>query len=90
MASAEFEERRRSPDPSDAMSGATGSFDAEDEASDDQDQSHESEGEKNATAEQEGSEEEIGKGKAQGSETLVGGSLSEADVQEETPSLDVM
>ncbi|KAJ1198359.1 hypothetical protein NDU88_002200 [Pleurodeles waltl] len=58
-------------------------------ASDDQDQFRESEGgEKNITATQEQSEEEIGKGEDQGSETQVGGSPSEGDVQEETTTLD--
>ncbi|KAJ1208487.1 hypothetical protein NDU88_003872 [Pleurodeles waltl] len=59
------------------------------EAFDDQDQPCEREGlEKSATAAQEGSEEDIRKGGDQGSETRVGGSPSEADVQEEIARLD--
>ncbi|KAJ1173359.1 hypothetical protein NDU88_005195 [Pleurodeles waltl] len=63
-------------------------FEQQDKAFDKQDRSHVSKkGEKNATAALEGSEEEIGKEEDQGSEMQVGGSLSEADMQEETVSL---
>ncbi|KAJ1088099.1 hypothetical protein NDU88_001258 [Pleurodeles waltl] len=64
-------------------------FEQQGRDSDDQDQSCECEGgEKHITAAQWGSEEEIGKGEDQGSRTRVGGSQSEANVQEETSSLD--
>ncbi|KAJ1198358.1 hypothetical protein NDU88_002199 [Pleurodeles waltl] len=45
------------------------------------------EGVKNVTAAQEGSEEEIEKGVYQVSESQIGGSPSEADMEEETVSL---